>query len=451
MSGPKIVRIVTREELIELCEGQLVGLEAALQRWQRVGHRNDVIDETDVQLVRKRLFAIRSLLANDQFVELQKQVPAEIAFLAADIERRIAKAADAEALVRKNKRRATSIAQSLKQALISKGIEVPNAFKTLGKETPDALIKAITEAFALLATESRIEGLTERQKDLAVYLGGGEDRQTLAEWITAETISSNTPALATCERMVDELSALDQGTASAFYIRLAAIVEENREARQGLLIDSLVLDVSAAHKNAIFRMGITMNLEVIAAELSTLADPVATAKAIEIASLLSQNAKIADLSASLQRSQQILDEVRARNAGFHRRSVLLSGLSQMGYEVHEGLETAWVRDGKITLRDKASPTYGVEVGGDPNGMVQMRTVAFDVPGTARNAKEDVAAEESFCDAFVDLSADLAANGGRISVVKAVGVGVAPLKVVPFSMDSEDSSNSTRDMGTLQRR
>ncbi|BBI42545.1 hypothetical protein ALP64_204920 [Pseudomonas syringae pv. actinidiae] len=34
MSGPKVVRIVTREEIIAICEGHLQRLERAVNRWQ---------------------------------------------------------------------------------------------------------------------------------------------------------------------------------------------------------------------------------------------------------------------------------------------------------------------------------------------------------------------------------------------------------------------------------
>ena len=33
MSGPKVVRIVTREEILALCEGQLARVDAALADW----------------------------------------------------------------------------------------------------------------------------------------------------------------------------------------------------------------------------------------------------------------------------------------------------------------------------------------------------------------------------------------------------------------------------------
>ncbi|MGE8334829.1 hypothetical protein, partial [Pseudomonas laurylsulfatiphila] len=34
MSGPKVVRIVTREEILAICDGHLQRLELALARWQ---------------------------------------------------------------------------------------------------------------------------------------------------------------------------------------------------------------------------------------------------------------------------------------------------------------------------------------------------------------------------------------------------------------------------------
>jgi hypothetical protein len=40
MSGPKVVRIVTREEILGICHGQLARVDAALAEWTRKGRRN---------------------------------------------------------------------------------------------------------------------------------------------------------------------------------------------------------------------------------------------------------------------------------------------------------------------------------------------------------------------------------------------------------------------------
>ena len=49
MSGPKVVRIVTREELVAESTALLARLDAAIQQWQR--DCGDSVKPTDVQLI----------------------------------------------------------------------------------------------------------------------------------------------------------------------------------------------------------------------------------------------------------------------------------------------------------------------------------------------------------------------------------------------------------------
>ena len=44
-----------------------------------------------------------------------------------------------------------------------------------------------------------------------------------------------------------------------------------------------------------------------------------------------------------------------------RRRAVLQALSSLGYEVTEGMATAWVEDGAIVLRKAANRDYGVEL------------------------------------------------------------------------------------------
>ncbi len=92
------------------------------------------------------------------------------------------------------------------------------------------------------------------------------------------------------------------------------------------------------------------------------------------------------------------------------------------------METAWVRNGSIVLECPSHQGYGVEVGGDPSGMVQLRTVRFggsDLP----NAEADKTAETEFCSSFDKLRDGIAGAGGDIAIVRALGVGTTPVKRV----------------------
>jgi hypothetical protein len=105
MSGPKVVRIVTREEILGICHGQLARIDAALAEWTRIGRRNNCIDEEAVAALVKRRDALVALIASDRFVDFQKQAPIEEAFLRDDMQARLTKVAAEQAAARSRARR----------------------------------------------------------------------------------------------------------------------------------------------------------------------------------------------------------------------------------------------------------------------------------------------------------------------------------------------------------
>ena len=75
MSGPKVVRIVTREEILEICLEHLAQVEAALAEWERIGSRNNVIDAQDRARRAGEFKQLKELIEKDRFMELQKRAP----------------------------------------------------------------------------------------------------------------------------------------------------------------------------------------------------------------------------------------------------------------------------------------------------------------------------------------------------------------------------------------
>src|SRR4051812_5467200 len=100
MSGPKVVRIITREEIIAICEGHLARLRIAVEEWIKIGRRNDTLTDGEISATLARQGTLRRMLSQDRFAELQKAVPDEINFLRADQEERLVRAATARAKAR---------------------------------------------------------------------------------------------------------------------------------------------------------------------------------------------------------------------------------------------------------------------------------------------------------------------------------------------------------------
>ncbi|KSV81785.1 hypothetical protein N183_14830 [Sinorhizobium sp. Sb3] len=423
MSGPKVVRIVTREEIIAICEGHLAQLEAAAAQWKRVCERNSVIDDNDVAQVHARVEAMQALLASEKFEELQKRVPAEIAFLNADVEKRVQRAADEAVSARKRAQRSLAAARSVAAALRDRGLDVPPALSDPGAAPAEELQAAFVAAFAALSPRDE-QQLSRQQIDLAAALGAGEERRTFASWLEGQTPALQDPLDERLEHAISELAALQPAAAEPFRER-ASELEGTQSSQKALLVDSLMLDIAEARRLAFERHSVIGKIEAVAAQLRQLGGDtnlVALEDSyLETADLRHLHSVLATVESGLAR----LQKKRAAEAG---RQALLEGLSKLGYDVRQGMETAWVRNGSIVLESPSHQGYGVEVGGDPSGMVQLRTVRFggsDLP----NAEADKTAETEFCSSFDKLRDGIAGAGGDIAIVRALGVGTTPVKRV----------------------
>ncbi|MHC2364180.1 hypothetical protein [Rhizobium leguminosarum] len=451
MSGPKVVRIVTREELIAICEGHIATLRAALEQWQKVGLRNELIDSEDIRLAERRVAAMRDLLAADSFAEIQKQVPQEIAYLKTDMSRRIERAVEEKAQVRNEDRRRVRAAEALGGALAAKGIDAPAALLSPGTQKAEDLQVAIATAFKLLGSSlAESDGPTEHQRQLAAKLTD-DNRLTLAEWLAGQPDAKNNNAsdMLELERRLDELQALDPVRGQMFAVRHSQ-VSADFSPRRSLLIDSLATDIAKARWDAITEANAWEELDAVFAQLEAVSglQPELLSKVDGLRTSAPQVSEIKELTSRVREEAERTMKVQAEMA---KRRAVMEGLSELGYAVKEGMQTAWVENGRVVLKSSKSPQYGVEIGGDPNSNMQLRTVRFDGVGSATDVAADVAAETEFCGDFSKLQARVAADGGELLVVKALGVGATPVKRVASEVRLEDVQKTVTNAPAASRK
>ena len=125
----------------------------------------------------------------------------------------------------------------------------------------------------------------------------------------------------------------------------------------------------------------------------------------------------------IQRADFLIEaEVQAMAAEERRRAVL-EGLAGLGYEVSEGMATAWVNGGRVVLRKAANPGYGVELsGGSKSDLLQVRAVAFGNSTDARDTSRDRDIETIWCGEFERLQSLVGTSGGNISLESARPMG-----------------------------
>lgn len=424
MSGPKVVRIVTREELIDICEGHLARVDVAIAQWTRIGRRNECIDENDIVELEARRAALRAMLATENFMDLQKEAPREIIFLEQDMERRLAdisaRAATARSIERRQARAARALLVELGKAGLDPSPALRDALERAAQGVPDPV--AMSDGFALLSQRSANDDAAAGA--LAARHSEGLSRLTFAAWLDAQPEQAD-PALARLDAKLAELDLFGSSQSTHFEARLREIEGEGNLRRRRLLLDSLNVELGRAAADTRARQKARARVLQAKAEIELL-DPAVWAP---FAERLDEEATLAALEALLTEAEAALATARADKAVALRREALLESLNALGYEVTEGLETAWAQDGTLVVRHTERPDHGMEIGGDfTSGRAQMRAVAFR-SGEASQGDEGRRVESLWCDDVARLQEELACSDGGLTIERASPAGAVPLRVV----------------------
>lgn len=439
MSGPKVVRIVTREEVLATCSALIRQLDGAIARWHQEVERLGLADADEIQTVTRRRERIEALLASDRFVDLQKQASDEIAYLERDVEvKRQAAVARAAQRVRQERRQREN-AKALLGELERRGADwkgqpwVDSLRRAAaGELTGDEAEAAWNLGFSSLATPDSGSGHrepTDEQKYLAARLkpsGGGEPSGWKHEDSRLKQVDD---ALASVEVR------LGRQAVQAFGDRLRALEDRIREPGFEMRLDALMLDIGGALQEAKLHEALVASAREIVTELdgeqtSEEAVERSLRRDIEAAIEARDLAHLGELSAVGRKLLKDRADARATDA---RRAAILAGLAELGYEVKEGMATAWAKDGRVVVKNPRLPDYGIEFSGAQDASrLLARTVAFS---EARNTERDRDAETVWCGNFGKLREMVSKNGGNIDLERAEPIGTIPLKVVAEGQSS----------------
>lgn len=431
MSGPKVVRIVTREEIVAICEGHLRRLDQVIAAWIVEGRRAGMLSDEEIAGTRARREALAALIATDAFSDLQKAVPDEIAFLKADLVRRQQAAVDLAQQAAKRRRQGQHSTATLLSTLEEKGIEIPAELRgqlerLRSGEPIDNADGLLAQGFSLLMQDTG-RTLSDAQRALANRLMPATTSADFQSWKATQLAASRDPAIDRLDRHIAEARVfLDTPEVARFSSRLNTIEDEPNAARRNLLADSLILDLSNAIATARERRAAVTALEEITAEIQAYntADAAAFIDRARHCDTATPPNVIAELT---EAGQDLVAQARQQQAAEARRHAILSGLVRLGYEVHEGMTTAWAKDGRVVVKKPSVPGYGVEIGGQAQaGRLQVRAVSLVAN---RDVARDKDVETLWCGEFGRLQALLAQHGDDLLIERAMGVGEVPLKVV----------------------
>ena len=404
MSGPKVVRIVTREEIIAICQDHLAQVEVALQRWERVGRRNKLIDDVDVTRARERQDELRALLAADRFTELQKQVPDEIAYLQSDMQRRPSEAASKAACKRLYGSRLADLARQV----LEKDVRGQKPLSEVLKRELEAIVqangadhqKAETALAQVLPTEmASPAALTSEQRALAERLRGGDQIRALDEWLQDALTDPDAHALK-ADKAIEELALIaSEQEAAPLAARYRAVLAEPVGRRRRMLADTLMLDTINALAGAKATAETLRSLELKAASLASIDTPQAKELAQRVATAVAGR-DAAAAQTLIKQVAGVVEQDRKDLAARAQRLAIVNALKDLGYEVREGMQTAAAQHGNVVVRRAANAEMGVQVSGiHGGGRVQFRPVRFGPSSSARDTRKDRDIETIWCSDF----------------------------------------------------
>lgn len=443
MSGPKVVRVVTREERLVECLAALARLDNAI----RAAAAQDA-DGTATAALRERRETLAALLDGTVLDGVAQRLAAEAAFVRDTVEQRRIAAAEAKAAALRQARQQRANAEILLRELAAKGggdATIADALQRVRSGQCDGsdAERIVREAAAKLVVAAPEPALGDVQREIAKRLRANE---ALADYVIWQVPADpRERRLQRIEQRLAQLSVLlGDALADAFAARLRSLESAPDDARGHLLADSLIADLQAAVDQARQTAALVAAAEDLLAGIESAAatdgaqDIAAQAAALR-AAIAGQDAE--RLRDAVSSAEAAWKACRAQQAAQARRAAILTGLATLGYEVHEGMNTALAAQGRVVLKNPALAGFGVEIAGAADAArLQVRAVAFD---PARDSRRDRDAETLWCADFHQLEEMLAQQGSGVVVEKALAIGAAPLKVVEKTETSAPAPAAVR--------
>ena len=444
MSGPKVVRITTKEEIMATCKGHLVRLDQAIKQWQKSMAKLEETDEKYYETILATRKNFDHMFEEELFSEIPKQVLVAISNLDNDIAKRrqlkIAAKIQHAIEVKQAKENIKALVNLLNHKQIALSDEFNNELQIAIKGKYQGNInQLLTKAFSLLKPNNTTE-LSQQQQALLSRMVEDNTTQTFASWLEKQHIElQKDPYIQKIEHYLAELSFEQKEIYGVFIERLNAIEQQPVDSRQKLLLDSIVLDLAQAVKEAKERDALQTQLELLIAELNQ-----KTIEPLNFDLNTLDTININQLKKLIDSCEQTLAQITEKTVATYRQQAILQGLASLGYEVRHGMDTKWVKDGRLVLRNPSTPGYGIELAGKAEA-ARMQIRAVKLTGE-NNQQRDNDIEILWCGDFHKLQQWLAKQGSYLTIEKALPVGTVALKSVTTA--ESDALEGTTTQTTL---
>lgn len=456
MSGPKVVRIVTLEEVRRICDQHLAQVADAArvlrEQARRCGRMNGALEAT----IAAQVARLEQMLEAQRWLDVQKHAPGVVASLRAEGARIQAEVVAQAEAARSRRRRIADTARTLAGAFAAAGMDVPPGVRAAGIGAVDAsddelstIERELSNALAVLPTVPKASAPSREREELLRRLDAGGAGQTVTDWLAAQAVAP-TSAERRLDKLLAELDAMGTEAAAEFSGRAEFIAREASTAQRALLTDSLVLDVGAYVERVRKDEACLAELGTAKASLAGLKSQASRTLSSRIDTALERRA-VDEADALCNEASALAAAEIKEAAAAARRQLVLSGLASLGYEVRETMATAWARDGRIVVCKPGAQDYGVELGAPSDASrLQVRLVGSDHPHAARSTRRDADQEAIWCGEFDRLKASLAASGNELVIERALEPGAQVVRTVALPA-TRSEERTVRQAAPTQRK
>lgn len=438
MSGPKVIRTVTIEQLREQARVQFALVTEAIRRWQNAAVGTVQPANYRFEQLIAEQNRIKASLQADRFNDVTARSQAITTAIHQDIQSLHEEQDTRNARLRMQERSLRQTAKTVLERCRRTGMAIPKDHRdqleaaAIGKVFDIAQIASIAANWLDEPAKADEQRKAVAQEALAKSLSSHSTESSAGELLRRLDAEFADPRIGAAEKHMAELVRLgEQQTVERFEQRLSHIVSGESGSNSNTLslaYDSLGVDLSNAVKLARRRADLVTELATEVATTTATNDLDLCQQIIFEAEHALESRDLAKANARIERIREIRETSQRLRSASAARQVVLSGLQKLGYDVREGMSTTWAEKKRISIRHPDSPGVALELtGSGDSGRMQTRMVA--VEGAARDSRSDKQVEDEWCGKLKSLQNAVAAAGGTVQIEKALAAGIQPLKVI----------------------
>lgn len=441
MSGPKVVNIqALRRQQRRESAARLRELNAMIEECLGLQNANpsattEFRHQTEVLLTR-----LNRLREGEQWGDLVAETTSYCNFYqqeAADLRHRAVERRTT-ALRREHHLRqsATQLADALRK--LPPSSERDNALHQLAaaEGNEEGFAAAIAEAAEFVAMTHRVIAVTENAKRLQRLAATYADPEASGKARTLPSVAKDPDELRLdrCWSLLGELEVHDPKASIEAWRQKARATATAASNERALMLDSLVLELTTHVRAQRAHNAAKAAVEAVLSEIETLSSSEAVDWRTKLRAVLEQSLLTAESQELAESARAWLAQENAHEDAREQRVAVLRALSELGYEVREGMIAAWTEQGRVVVHKPNEPFYGVELSAPATGNAfQTRVVAAgEQPRTNQRDRE---VEERWCSEFARLRALLAEDGFQTNLAQAHEPGTIPIKTFSKAGDA----------------